>query len=159
MKYLTPYKLFESNETNYDDIKETLRDILLPISDMGYDVEVMDNVEDILNLAKKIGTDYAHQIEKDIQRQIIKKDSIIIRVLEFKLGSSTSSNTYTLKMNDEIKEDFIRMNDYLESMGFSVSARYSKMGKDLTQLVLDFDEFIKNDFELRQLMFRAKLIN
>ena len=159
MKYLTKYSLFESNETNYDDIKETLRDILLPISDMGYNVEVMDNVEDILNLAKKVGTDYALEVEKDIQRKIINMNSIIIRVVEFKLGASTSSNTYTLKMNDEVKEEFIRMNDYLESMGFSVSARYSKMGKDLTQLVLDFNEFIKNDFELRQLMFRAKSIN
>ena len=157
MKYLTKYSLFESSETNFDDIKETLRDILLPISDMGYDIEVMDNVEDILNLAKKVGTDYALEVEKDIQRQIIKKDSIIIRVLEFKLGASTSTNT--LKMNDEFKEEFIRMNDYLESMGFSVSARYINRDKGLTQLVLDFDEFIKNDFELRQLMFRAKLIN
>ena len=28
MKYLTTYKLFESNETNYDDIKETIKDIM-----------------------------------------------------------------------------------------------------------------------------------
>jgi hypothetical protein len=149
MKYLTPYKLFESNETNYDDIKETLREILLPISDMGYNVEVMDNVEDIFNLAKKVNQDYAYQVAKDTQLS-----SIIIRVVEFKFGNTP------LKTNDEVKEEFNRMNDYLESIGFNVSARYIKVGKDLnnppgTQLVLDFNEFIKNDFELIQLMFRA----
>lgn len=98
MKYLTPYKLFESD--NYDDINiieisQTIKDILLPISDKGYEIVVTDDVD--LN-GEFIGT-------------------IIIKIVDYKDNP--------LKVTDEVKEDFIRMNDYLESEGFnSIKAIY-----------------------------------
>ena len=70
-------------------------------------------------------------------------------------------NCVGLKMDDEVKEEFNRMKDYLESEGFnSIMAYYvTKIGKfNAGQQVfkLDFNEFIKNDFELSQLIFIAK---
>ena len=181
MKYLTPYKLFESDETNYDDIKETIKDILLPISDMGYEVDVYivdytrfgvteqelmqpktlpltnSKVADILSLSSRLNKDY-----------IGEENSITIRLSKY--GNPLFVNPYMdyvvrncvgLKMDDEVKEEFNRMKDYLESEGFnSIMAYYvTKIGKfNAGQQVfkLDFNEFIKNDFELSQLIFIAK---
>jgi len=49
MNYLTKYKLFENS--NYDNIKsniveitQTVKEILLSISDMGYEIVVTDNL-------------------------------------------------------------------------------------------------------------------
>jgi hypothetical protein len=111
MKYLTPYKLFESNETNYDDIKETLREILLPISDKGYEIVVTDDV--------------------DLNGEFI---GIIIKVVDYK--------ETPLKITDEVKDEFIRMNDYLESEGFnSIKAIYIGSQANIRGRV-DFSKFI-----------------
>ena len=99
MKYLTKYKLFENS--NHDDIKsniveiaQTVKEILLPISDMGYEISVVDDV-----LKGKL-------------------TGLIIRVVDY--------NDTPLKINNEVKEDFIRMCDYLESEGFdSIKAIYA----------------------------------
>ena len=50
------------------------------------------------------------------------------------------------------------MKDYLESEGFnSIMVYYvTKIGKYNAAYKLDFNEFIKNDFELSQLIFIAK---
>jgi hypothetical protein len=168
MKYLTHYKLFESNETNYDGIKETIKEILLPISDMGYDVDVYivdysrfgvtDNgtvFEDIFSLSRRLNKDY-----------IGKENSITIRLSKYGnplLGPWLDSDGVGLKMDDEVKEEFNRMKDYLEYEGFnSIMAYYvTKNGQyNATTFLgykLDFNEFIMNDFELSQLIFIAKV--
>lgn len=53
MKYLNSYKLFESTQERVADkiieveeIKQTIKDILLPVSDLGYDISVTDNTLD-----------------------------------------------------------------------------------------------------------------
>jgi hypothetical protein len=171
MKYLTQYKLFESNETNYDGIKETIKEILLPISDMGYDVDVYivdysrfgvtDKVEDVLSLSRRLNKDY-----------IGKENSITIRfskyagsyLINYRYGNPLLGNSYMdgvgLKMDDEVKEEFNRMKDYLEYEGFnSIMVYYvTKIGKYNAIPYLDFNEFIKNDFELSQLIFIAHTV-
>jgi predicted DNA binding CopG/RHH family protein len=165
MKYLTQYKLFESNETNYDGIKETIKEILLPISDMGYDVDVYivdysrfgvtDKVEDVLSLSRRLNKDY-----------IGKENSITIRLSKYGnplLGPWLDSDGVGLKMDDEVKEEFNRMKDYLEYEGFnSIMAYYVTKNGQYTAFShatykLDFNEFIMNDFELSQLIFIAKV--
>jgi hypothetical protein len=49
MRYLKSYKIFEEN-ISYDKeyIKKTLQDILLPISDMGYDISVTGDNENLV---------------------------------------------------------------------------------------------------------------
>ena len=61
-------------------------------------------------------------------------------------------------MDDEVKEEFNRMKDYLESEGFNSIMVYfvAKIGKYNAGYKLDFNEFIMNDFELSQLIFIAK---
>jgi len=83
MKYLKRF-----NESNTDDVIENVKDILLPISDMGYNVSVNGEI-----------------------------NQLIIRVV-----------TYVdkpLLITDEVKEEFIRMKDYLHSEGYdSIEANY-----------------------------------
>ena len=46
MKYLQSYlKRFNESvdESNIDEIKQTIKDILLPISDMGYDISITED--------------------------------------------------------------------------------------------------------------------
>jgi hypothetical protein len=101
MKYLQSKSVFEKhylkrfNESvdNIDEIKQTIKDILLPISDMGYEIIITEDPT------------YFAQTGK-----------FYIRVV-----------TYTnpaLTMNDEVKDEFIRMNDYLEDLGCRVKALY-----------------------------------
>ncbi len=78
MKYLKRF-----NESNTDDISQTIKDILLPISDMGYNIEVTED------------TDFSQ---------------LIIRVVVW--------TNEPLLITDEIKDDFIRMKDYLQSEGY-----------------------------------------
>ena len=170
VKYLTQYRLFESD--NYDDIKKTLKEILLPISDMDYDVDVYlidytrfgvteqeliqpkTKVADILSFSTRIDKDY-----------IGKENNITIRLSKY--GNPLFVNPYMdhvvrncvgLKMDDEVKEEFNRMKDYLESEGFNSIMVYfvAKIGKYNAGYKLDFNEFIMNDFELSQLIFIAK---
>ena len=104
------------NESYTDDIIENLKDILLPINDMGYDISV--------------------------KHYIINGDTnqLIIRVVTYA--------DKPLSITDEVKEEFIRMKDYLNSEGYdSIEAQYYtrdeynnsfSSGKYLKQ----FDDFI-----------------
>jgi hypothetical protein len=111
MKYLKKYKLFESKE----DIIQTVKDILLPLSDLDYTISVTE-------------TNLFHNRSKC-----------------FLPGLSIRVVTYTdkpLVITDEIKEDFITMKDYLESEGFSsIEAHYVRGD---AQVKREFDDFIKN---------------
>ena len=123
MKYLKRF-----NESNTDDIIENVKDILLPINDMGYDISV--------------------------NHYIINGDTnqLIIRVV-----------TYVdkpLLITDEVKEEFIRMKDYLESEGYnSIEAQYYTRDFN-NKYVKEFDQFIDvfNWYEgsIVNLLFTAK---
>jgi hypothetical protein len=75
---------------------------------------------------------------------------IIIRVVSY--------TDPPLKMEDEVKDEFIRMNDYLESSGFnSVKAIYVREGSNY-RFEEDFNEFIiLEEVILRNLIFVAKV--
>ena len=124
----------ESESKEY--IIQTVKDILLPISDMGYEISVTDDV--------------------DFNGKLT---GIIIRVVSY--------TDPILKMDDGVKDEFIRMVDYLESEGFSsIEALYVRTGSSYTdlgtkhnQMKIDFNEFISmEDCELRNLLFVAKKI-
>ena len=120
MKYL---KRFIESVDRIGEIKQTIKDILLPISDMGYEISVTDDV--VINGVLT---------------------GLIIRVVSY--------TDPILKMNDEVKDEFIRMNNYLESLDFkSVEALYIRnLSSD--QTILEFNEFISmNDCEFRNLIF------
>ena len=130
----------ESESKEY--IIQTVKDILLPISDMGYDISVATNL------------DYFSDI--DLRTELT---GIIIRVVSY--------TDPILKMDDGVKDEFIRMVDYLESEGFSsIEALYVRTGSSYTdlgtkhnQMKIDFNEFISmEDCELRNLLFVAKKI-
>ena len=124
MKYLTKYKLFENS--NHDDIKsniveiaQTVKEILLPISDMGYEISVL--------LKKEMVVD-------DVLKG--KLTGLIIRVVDY--------NDTPLKVTDEVKEEFIRMSDYLEYEGFnSIEAIYVGSQANIRGRV-DFSKFISS---------------
>ena len=61
-------------------------------------------------------------------------------------------------MNDEVKDEFIRMVDYLESLGInSVKAIYVREGSNY-RFEEDFNEFIiLEEVILRNLLFVAKV--
>jgi hypothetical protein len=129
MKYLKRFN--ESvDKSNIDDIKQTIKDILLPISDKGYEISVTDGLLDQYNG---------------------KLTCLIIRVVSY--------TDPTLKMNDEVKDEFIRMKEYLESLGInSVEALYVRMGSNNQTFAEDFNEFIiLEEVELRNLIFVAKV--
>jgi len=127
MKYLKRFN--ESvDEYNIEEIIQTIKDILLPISDMGYEISITDN------------------------------RNIYIRVVGYP--------DTPLKVNDEVKDELIRMKDYLESLGInSIKALYVKQPTPSPQIEVDFDEFIDIDFshyplnssKLRSLLFVAKV--
>ena len=121
MKYLKRF-----NESNTDDIIGNVKDILLPINDMGYDISV------------------SHYILNGDTNQLI------IRVV-----------TYVdkpLLITDEVKEEFIRMEDYLESEGYnSIEARYYYIKSG--QNAKPFDDFINSidiEYPIENLLFVSK---
>jgi hypothetical protein len=140
MKYLKKYKLFESKE----DIIQTVKDILLPLSDLDYTISVTE-------------TNLFHNRSKCFL------PGLTIRVV-----------TYTdkpLVITDEIKEDFITMNDYLESEGFSsIEAHYVRelfTNSADSQIQENFVDFIKSieswtstkfPYRFRNLLFSTKKI-
>jgi hypothetical protein len=137
MKYL---KRFNESVNNIDGIIETIKDILLPLSDMGYD----------------IGCNKGQQVLLKNREQF--SGELFIRVVRH--------GDPTLKMNDEVKDEFIRMKDYLESEGFkSIVVHYIiklRLGAifpvNNRQMNVDFNEFIKiEDFEFSNLLFVAKV--
>jgi hypothetical protein len=126
MKYLKRFN--ESvDESNIEEIKQTIREILLPISDMGYEISVTDDV--------------------DFNGELT---GIIIRVVRY--------TDPPLIMNDEVKDEFIRMVDYLESLGInSVKAIYVREGSNY-RFEEDFNEFIiLEEVELQNILFSAKV--
>lgn len=147
MRYLQSKSVFEhylkrfneSVDKSIDDIKQTIEDILLPISDMGYEISVNDDV--------------------DFNGELT---GIIIRVVRY--------GDPILRMNDDVKDEFIRMKEYLESSGFnSIEPNYVIEGQSYKlkllladlgakQMKVDFNEFISmEDCELRNLLFVAKV--
>ena len=113
MKYLKKFN--ESVENVSDDIKQTIKDILLPISDMDYEISVSeDNKENFPQL--------------------------IIRGVTFL--------NEPLLVNDEVKEEFIRMKDYLESEGFNSLMVYYLIDKPgMNRQTVEFDDFINKSFD------------
>ena len=140
MKYL---KRFNESVDNIEEIKQTIKDILLPISDMGYDISITEDPTYFTRTGK-----------------------FYIRVV-----------TYTddpLTMNDEVKDEFIRMKEYLESLGInSVKALYIPESAsyhdydynhdptedyDAGRRDVPFNDFIKvEDCKLRNLLFVVKI--
>jgi hypothetical protein len=132
MKYLKRFN--ESvNKSNVDDIKENIKDILLPISDMGYEVSITDD------------------------RNLDADPTYFIRTGKFYIRVVSYTDT-PLKMNDEVTDEFIRMKEYLESSGFnSVESIYVREGSNY-RFEEDFNEFIiLEEVILRNLLFVAKV--
>jgi hypothetical protein len=125
MRYLRKYN--ESSEN--DSVKQTVKDILLPISDMGYDISVVDY---------------------DFESRG-KYKSLIIRVV-----------TYVdkpLSITDEVKDEFMRLGDYLRSEGYnSIEAQYYTVSKSGGKSVEDIDKFITVKEPIVNLLFNAKKI-
>lgn len=95
-----------SNESNTDDIIQNVKDILLPINDMGYNISV---------------TEY--------------RSELAIKVV--------SPLDKSLLMTDEVKEEFIRMKDYLESEGYD-SIKTNFYTQNRRQNEKDINDFIDN---------------
>ena len=136
MKYLKRFnKSLIFTSVMIGEIKQTIKDILLPISDMGYEIDVTNDV--VIN----------------------GELPLIIRVVSY--------TDPPLKMNDGVKDEFIRMNDYLESLGInSVEALYVKIidtisPKSGNKIRLDRSGQSKihnmENCELRNLLFVAKI--
>ena len=133
MKRLKTYKIFESKE----DIIQTVKDILLPISDLDYSISVTESPH-VFN-SSLIGYE------------------LIIRVVSW--------GDQSLLINDEVKEEFIRMKDYLESEGYnSIEVLYhlATPGSNTSRDIKEFDNFMKYEpwqgVKIQNLLFVAKKI-
>jgi hypothetical protein len=159
MRYLKKYKLFEelpwtedgvyryekdSVQRRVDDkikeveyIKQTIKDILLPISDMGYNITITDNTVDSGPIYKSPS--------KFIIRTVIYTDK-------------------PLEITDDVKDEFDRMVDYLKSLKIdNISAHYVA-GSMYNQKVDTYESFSdminnKSNFTVRNLLFVAKTDN
>ena len=152
MKYLKRFN--ESvDKSNIEEIKQTIREILLPISDMGYEIGDFSTIFMSRNRVRSVTNDV------DFNGELT---GIIIRVVSY--------TDTPLKMNDEVTDEFIRMKEYLESSGFnSIEPNYVIEGQSYKlkllladlgakQMKVDFNEFISmEDCELRNLLFVAKV--
>ena len=122
MKYLKRFSetLDESssNESHNNDIIQNVKDILLPISDMGYKI---------------------NDIGRDTNELIIKVVSPLDK---------------PLLMTDEIKEEFIRMKDYLESEGYSIKVNFYTQNR--RQNEKDINDFIDN---VKQPIFISPIVS
>ena len=121
MRYLKTF-----NESNTNDVIQTVKDILLPISDMGYEISVTKN-----------------------------ESQLIIRVVSW--------GDQSLLITDEVKEEFMRMKDYLESEGYnSIEVLYhlSTPGATSSREIKEFDDFMKYEswqkVKIQNLLFVAK---
>ena len=124
MRYLRKY-----NESNTDDVIQTIKDILLPISDMGYDISI---IEDKANFPQ-----------------------FVIRVVSW--------GDQSLLITDEVKEEFMRMKDYLQSEGYnSIEVLYhlATPGVIASRDIKKFDDFMKYEpwqkVKIQNLLFVAK---
>ena len=140
MRYLQSKSVFEHylkrfNESHTDDVIQTVKDILLPISDMGYEISIVG--------------DYG--FESGGKAGIQQYKSLIIRVV-----------TYVdkpLSITDEVKDEFMRMGDYLRSEGYnSIDAQYYTVSKSGGKSVEDIDKFITVKEPIVNLLFNAKKI-
>jgi hypothetical protein len=143
MRYLKRFSetLDESsiNESN-TDIIQTIKDILLPISDMGYEISVFQG---------RTSLGISPLSTKDDESQLI------IRVVSW--------GDQSLFITDEVKEEFIRMKDYLESEGYnSIEVLYhlATPGSISSRDVKEFDDFMKYEpwqkVKIQNLLFVAK---
>ena len=121
MKYLKRF-----NESNTDDVIENVKDILLPISDMGYDISVTGDNE-----------------------------NLVIRVVSW--------GDQSLLISDDVKEEFMRMKDYLQSEGYnSIEVLYhlATPGVISSRDIKEFDDFMKFEpwqkVKIQNLLFVAK---
>ncbi len=128
MRYLKRF-----NESHNDDLIQTIEDILLPISDMGYEISVFQG---------PLST-------KDDESQLI------IRVVSWVDQS--------LLITDEVKDEFMRMKDYLQSEGYnSIEALYhiATPGTHSSRDIKKFDDFMKfeewQNVKIQNLLFVAK---
>jgi len=133
MKRLKTYKIFESKE----DIIQTVKDILLPISDLDYSISVTESPH-VFN-SSLIGYE------------------LIIRVVSW--------GDQSLLITDDIKQDFITMKDYLESEGYnSIEVLYhlATPGSISSRDIKEFDDFMKYEpwqkVKIQNLLFVAKKI-
>ena len=133
MKYLKKFN--ESIKNIDDDVIQTIKDILLPISDMGYEISVVKN-----------------------NRQPFDREEghpqLIIRVVTFL--------NEPLLVNDEVKEEFIRMSEYLESEGFNTLMVHYLIDKPgMNRQIVEFDDFINKSFDYDPVLnrFLSKYIN
>ncbi len=126
---LGQYPIGSVNELNIEDIIKTIRDILLPIADMGFDIGI------------DTGT--------------VVKGTLIIRIVRY--------GDPLLELNDEVKDEFIRMNDYLEDLGGRVKALYipesaSYHDNNAGRREVPFNDFIEvEDGKLKNLLFVVSL--
>ena len=137
MKWLKTYKVFESKE----DIIQTVKDILLPISDLDYTISVTESP-------------LYHQ---DFNTDSLIGYQLIIRVVSW--------GDQSLLINDEVKQDFITMKDYLESEGYnSIEVLYhlATPGSISSRDIKEFDDFMKYEpwqkVKIQNLLFVAKKI-
>lgn len=151
MKYLSNYKLFESWQKRDDgsvywknepkpwdyteQMIETLKDLLLPIRDLGYKPYIQD---DTVNSGP-----------------IFKEPSeIIIRIL-------TYLDKEPLEITEDIIHDFDRINGYLESEGFQMSVKGVTVFNANIELSYEtfINKYINNGLSIksfRNLLFVAK---
>jgi hypothetical protein len=121
MKYLKKFN--ESIKNIDDDVIQTIKDILLPISDMGYEISVSE--------------DNPPKLKRDNEENF---PQLIIRVVTFL--------NEPLLVTNEVKEDFIRMKEYLESEGFnSLMAHYLIDKPGMNRQIVEFDDFINKSFD------------
>jgi hypothetical protein len=137
MKWLKTYKIFESKE----DIIQTVKDILLPISDLDYTISVTESP-------------LYHQ---DFNTDSLIGYQLIIRVVSW--------GDQSLLITDDIKQDFITMKDYLESEGYnSIEVLYhlATPGSISSRDIKEFDDFMKYEpwqkVKIQNLLFVAKKI-
>ncbi len=101
------------NESHTSDISQTIKDILLPINDMGYNIEVTEDTH---------------------------FSQLIIRVVTW--------TNEPLLITDEIRDDFIRMKEYLQSENYgSIRANFyvdRKGYKEQIEYLLNIKEPITN---------------
>ena len=129
MKHIKTYKIYkqfnESDEikddiSNVEYIEKTIKHILYPLSDIGYNISVTNN-------STNWGPFYGSPSE------------FVIRVV-----------TYTdkqLVITDDIKYEFDTMVDYLKSEGFnSIYVHYVKEPVT-SQIMLDYDSFIESLYQ------------
>jgi len=138
MKYLKRFN--ESNlSANFTDMIRNIEDILLPISDMGYNPSVQYG--ESIDLHFK----WLHGDQND-------PSQLIIRIVLY--------GDKILEVTDDVNDDFGRLNDYLESKGYSMSIIGVVSGStgDIKLTYNGFCKYLRNSFSIksfRNLIFVA----